>query len=73
LEAVKENGCALQYVQNQTDAICLEAVKQTGYAVKFVQDQIFKGLNFEIETLRDEFNKKLEVLEQKFSTKKEEK
>jgi hypothetical protein len=65
LAAVKQDSFALQYVQNQTDAICLEAVKQNGFALQYVQNQIFKGLNFEIETLRDEFNKKLEVLEQK--------
>jgi len=30
LEAVKQNGYALKYVENQTEEICLEAVKQKG-------------------------------------------
>ena len=30
LEAVKQNGYALEYVQEQTPEICLEAVKQNG-------------------------------------------
>jgi hypothetical protein len=34
LEAVKEYGDALQYVNNQTENICLEAVKQ-----KYVKNQ----------------------------------
>jgi hypothetical protein len=39
LRAVKRNGYALQYVANQTEAICLEAVKQDGYALRYVTDQ----------------------------------
>jgi hypothetical protein len=39
LEAVKENGWALQFVQNQTPEICLEAVKQNGYALEHVKNQ----------------------------------
>ena len=30
LEAVKQDGWALQYVKEQTEDICLEAVKQNG-------------------------------------------
>ena len=41
MEAVKQNGCALQYVQTQTEAICMEAVKQDGYALQYVQKDIF--------------------------------
>ena len=41
MEAVKQNGCALQYVQTQTEAICMEAVKQDGYALRYVQKDIF--------------------------------
>ena len=36
LEAVKRNGYALQYVKDQTEAICLEAVKRNGYALQYV-------------------------------------
>ena len=39
LEAVKENGLALEYVQNQTPEICMEAVKQNGWALQFVKNQ----------------------------------
>ncbi len=39
LEAVKQNGDALMYVNEQTEQICLEAVKQYGYALRFVNEQ----------------------------------
>ena len=39
MEAVKRNGYALQYVKDQTEAICLEAVKEDGYALRYVKDQ----------------------------------
>ena len=39
LEAVKENGLALEYVENQTLEICLAAVNQNGCAIKYVEDQ----------------------------------
>jgi hypothetical protein len=42
LEAVKQYGCALQLVRDQTDEICLEAVKQDGYALRFVKKQTDK-------------------------------
>jgi predicted ATPase len=61
------------YYEDWSEEQALEAIKRNSHALRFVQDKIFKGLNFEIETSRDEFNKKLEVLEQKFLTKKEEK
>ena len=38
LEAVKQNGHALEYVKEQTPEICLEAVKEDGYALRFVKD-----------------------------------
>ena len=38
MEAVKENGYALQYVKEQTKDICIEAVKQNGYALCYVKD-----------------------------------
>ena len=41
LEAVKNDGYALQYVVEQTEAICLEAVKQDRDALKYVEEQIF--------------------------------
>jgi len=39
LSAVKQNGYALRYVTDQTEAICLEAVKQDGYTLQFVANQ----------------------------------
>ena len=39
LEAVKQDGWALQYVKDQTEDICLEAVKENGLALKFVKNQ----------------------------------
>ena len=36
LEAVKNDGNALQYVKEQTEAVCLEAVKRNGYALQYV-------------------------------------
>ena len=39
LEAVKKNGYALQFVNEQTPEICLEAVKENGYALQFVNEQ----------------------------------
>ena len=39
LAVVKQNGYALQYVEEQTKAICLEAVKQDGYALRYVREQ----------------------------------
>ena len=41
LEAVKCNGYALQYVKEQTEAVCLEAVKRNGYALRYVDKNIF--------------------------------
>jgi len=36
LEAVKRNGDALQYVKDQSEAVCLEAVKNDGDALRYV-------------------------------------
>ena len=36
LEAVKHNGYALKYVNDQSEAVCLEAVKYNGDALKYV-------------------------------------
>ena len=38
MEEVKQDGYALQYVKDQTDAICIEAVKKNGEALKYVID-----------------------------------
>ena len=37
LEAVKQNGRALKYVKNQTEAICLEAVKKNPGAKIYIK------------------------------------
>ena len=39
LEAVKQYGWALKYVNTQTPEICLEAVKQNGYGLAYVNNQ----------------------------------
>ena len=39
LEAVKQDGYALQYVKDQTETICLEAVKQDRDALKYVKEE----------------------------------
>ena len=39
MNAVKQNGYALQYVTEQTEQICLEAVKQNGDALRYVNEQ----------------------------------
>ena len=39
LEAVKQNGDALRYVKEQTEAVALEAVKQYGYALQYVNEK----------------------------------
>jgi hypothetical protein len=39
LSVVKQNGYALRYVANQTEAICLEAVKENEFALQYVTDQ----------------------------------
>lgn len=39
LEAVKENGLALQFVKKQTEEICREAVKQNSEAIQFVHEE----------------------------------
>jgi hypothetical protein len=39
LDAVKQDGHALRYVQTQTEEICLAAVKQNVYALQYVQTQ----------------------------------
>ena len=42
LEEVEENWSTFQYVNNQTDEICLEAVKQNEYTIQYVDKNVFK-------------------------------
>jgi hypothetical protein len=37
---VKNNGDALRYVKEQSEAICMEAVKNNGYALRYVNKWI---------------------------------
>ena len=39
LKAVESDGDALQYVMDQTEAVCLKAVESDGYALKYVLDR----------------------------------
>ena len=41
LEAVRQDGYALRYVNEQTEEICLEAVKQNGDALRYVNESMF--------------------------------
>ena len=46
LAAVKQNGYALQFVREQTPAICLAAVKRYGDALQYVRDDaLYDKLN----------------------------
>ena len=36
LKAVESNGYALQYVKDQTEAVCLKAVESNGSALRYV-------------------------------------
>ena len=38
-EAIKEDGCAIGYVENQTEELCKLAVQQNGLALSFVRNQ----------------------------------
>ena len=39
MAAVEQNGHALQYVSEQTEAICMAAVEQNGHALQYVSEQ----------------------------------
>jgi hypothetical protein len=39
IEAVEQNGYAIEYVKEQTEAICMAAVKQNGNALYNVKEQ----------------------------------
>jgi len=39
LAAVEQDGYALRYVKEQTEAICLKAVEQDGDALRYVKEQ----------------------------------
>ena len=41
LAEVEQKGYALQYVEEQTEAICLATVKQDGNALQYVKEQMF--------------------------------
>jgi len=36
IKAVEQDGYALQYVKDQTEAVCIKAVEQDGDALRFV-------------------------------------
>ena len=38
LKAVEGDGYALQFVKDQTEAICLKAVEMNGYALRYVME-----------------------------------
>ena len=38
LEAVKENGWVIQYINNPSEAVQLEAVKENGYTIVYINN-----------------------------------
>ena len=42
LQKVQQNGCALQFVKEQTYELCLAAVQKNGWALKFVKEQTYE-------------------------------
>jgi len=38
---VENNGYALQYVKEQTEAVCLKAVERDGDALQYVKEEMF--------------------------------
>ncbi|MGO0807042.1 DUF4116 domain-containing protein [Clostridioides difficile] len=42
IESVRQNGMALQYVNKQTDKICIEAVKQDGSQHIHLENQLLE-------------------------------
>ena len=44
LEAVKQNGNALDFVKEQCHEICLEAVKNSGFAFEYVKTYFIKDV-----------------------------
>ena len=46
LEAVKQNGYALKFVEEQTPEICLEAVKQYIWALQLVKERTPEILDY---------------------------
>ena len=42
LKAVEKNGYALQYVKDQSEAVCLKAVEKNGDALQYVNPSIFE-------------------------------
>ena len=45
IEAVKQNGYALQYVKDQSEAVCIEAVKRNGDALRYVLEWLLDRLD----------------------------
>ena len=41
MKAVESDGYALQYVKDQTEAVCLKAVERNGDALQYVNRAIF--------------------------------
>ena len=39
MAAVAQDGYALRYVKEQTEAVCLKAVERDGYALQYVHEQ----------------------------------
>ena len=38
LEAVKEDGDNIRYIQNPSEDVCLEAVREDGYSIQYIQN-----------------------------------
>ena len=51
LETVRQNGCALEYIDNPSEKVQLEAVRQDGVAVYFIDDP---SLEVQLEAVRED-------------------
>ena len=51
LETVRQNGCALEYIDNPSEKVQLEAVRQDGVAVYFIDDP---SLELQLEAVRQD-------------------
>ena len=38
IEAVKKNGCSIQYIKDPSDKVKLESVKNNGDSIQYIKD-----------------------------------
>ena len=52
---MEENGNALKYVKNQTEAICLAAVENNSSALRFVKNQT-EALHYDLSKIKQKLS-----------------